>query len=237
MIYYALSYRESFRNQTSVSIADITNLCGYKCSNRHNGNFPCQVRYWLNRYIHDDLIVQIRGKPPNKADIKEHLVFELTDKFYSQKFVMLTDEEFETLIHIKCRVPKYSLLRCFLYVKSFMFKNTDTGTGMVCAFFQNIDAVVQELNINRKQIDKCLELLIEHNLIEKYEVGSYLNKITGSIQNVPNIYVLVSDKDKDKHINDAIGKLKIHYNIKEFMPPVHRGKKIKKERGENSEKT
>ncbi len=228
LIYYCLYYRDNWRSETAVSISEITEMCGYSSKNQHKSSFLHKVRNWLMHYLNEGKLKQINGLPPDKADIKEHLVFKLTDKFYSSNFVMLTDEEFNTIVHFKTRVPKYSLLRCYLYIKSFMFQNTEQLNGMICAYYRDMDDTAEVLNITRKQLDKALELFIKNGLLIKHETGSYKNSI-GLITNAPNIYVLTSDDQAEEHINDATKRLKHILKVKKFMPTVYRGKKIKKE--------
>lgn len=225
MIYRSLSYCENLRGESRVSIAEITQMCNYSLD-LHEYGFCSIVKSYLLKFLQDKKIIQIAGTPCSKATINSHLTFRLLENFYSSKFIVLTDEEFDSIIRIRSCVPRYTLLRCYLYLKSFMFQNTEQLNGMVCAFYRDMDDTAEVLNITRKQLDRALQLFIKNSLLIKHETGSYKNSI-GLITNAPNIYVLTSDDQSEEHINDAIKRLKHILKVEKFMPTVYRGKRMK----------
>lgn len=78
-----------------------------------------------------------------------------------------------------------------------------------------------------RQLDNYLKALCDNGLIVKYITGSY--KKNGKVYNAPNVYVLGSDLNAQQHIQEAVDRLKYIYKVDEFLPMVHKNRKMRKD--------
>jgi predicted transcriptional regulator len=233
LVFRCLSYLNVPRqNRALVSVDDIISLSGYSLTYDGrtrilNKDFIISV---LKNFVQDGKIELLNCSDFVNVVHNTQMAFRLNPNVFnpSDQYVVLNDSEWDKIVLIKSRIPKYELLRVFLYLKSFMASNTEIITKQVCACYRGVDKIAQDLNMTRKHLDKIIGQLIKCGLIIKHEVGSYFSKAHKKIQNAPNVYVLASDKNVKQHIQDGINRLQYNLGVSEFMPIVHKGKKIKK---------
>lgn len=229
MIFTCLEYPKLLREEKTVitSVGTICEKCNYKNIKGKSG-FPYRIKTLLQDFIDKGYISYTGIKTPLEFEFNEYLQFELSEIFFlKDSFIKLTSEEFDTLVHIKSSAPKPLLLKCYLYVKSFIFEYKEYETDKVSAFYQAIDEMVDSLEISRKKADKCLDLFVENGLLCKHKTGSYKTPM-GTIKNAPNVYVLNNENIKD-NIAAGIKRLKFNLKVDEFAPITHCGKKLRKE--------
>lgn len=230
LTYYAIDNFRLLADDTVsvVSLQEICKLTGYKANNGKYGYLP-KIRSHLLKFHSLGIIelVDINVSKPIKTT--NLITIKLNPDFFPTKdYVQLTDDEFNTLISIKSSIQKAYLFKVFLNVKSYIYIPQESDIGTPSAFYKSIDSSVEETGITRYIFDKCLDILVEHNLLVKHETGSYKTN-SGLITNAPNIYVL-NDTNVQNNINASLSRLKNTLNVSKFMPCVYNTKKIKKEK-------
>ena len=194
---------------TSISL--ICEKCGYSVD-RHNKSFLAYVRKVLLSLVENNEITQIYGKGINSVSVTGLVGFYLENKFYSlptKMFAKLSYDVFDTIINIDYPLSKPTLLKVYIYIRGRIIENEQQAYG----FYGSVERVVKDLDLNRKTVDTCLDLFIDHNLFIKYTTGScYIN---GDPKNVPNIYVLPDDQ-AENNIKALLEELKQRYKVETF---------------------
>lgn len=229
MVFTCLEFSKLLRNDrvAVTSIGAICEGCNYKNVKGKSG-FPYRIKAILEDFINIGYINSVNKKFPTSFEYNEYSEFELSEIFFlKDDFIKLTTNEFNTLMHIKSSAAKPLLLKCYLYVKSFIFEYQEYEIGKVSAFYQAIDEMVANLHISRKKVDKCLDLFVQNGLLCKHETGSYKTHM-GTIKNAPNIYVLNNENAKE-NINTAVKRLKYNLEVEKFIPITYCGKKLRKD--------
>ena len=196
---------------TSISL--ICEKCGYSVD-RHNKSFSTYVRKVLVSLVKNNEITQIYGKTINSVSATGLVGFYLENKFYklpTKMFAKLSYDVFDTMIGIDYPLSKPTLLKVYTYIRGRIIENEQQAYG----FYGSIGRVVKDLDLNRKTVDACLELFVDHNLFIKYTTGSCY--IDGEPRNVPNIYVLPDDQ-AENNIKALLEELKQRYGVEEFAP-------------------
>ena len=141
------------------------------------------------------------------------IVFKIENKFYDlaiRKIMQITPNEFDIIVNINS--PSVSAATLFkLYV--YMRHHIATDNLPIIGFIGSLERAVKDLDLNRKTVDACLELFVDHNLFIKYTTGSCY--IDGEPRNVPNIYVLPDDQ-AENNIKALLEELKQRYGVEEF---------------------
>ena len=197
---------------TSISL--ICEKCGYSFANRHNKSFSTYVRKVLMSLIENNELTQIYGKSIDAVSVVGQVGFYLEDKFYNlptKMFAKLSYDVFDTMIGIDYPLSKPTLLKVYTYIRGRIIENEQQAYG----FYGSIERTVKDLDLNRKTVDACLELFVDHNLFIKYTTGSCY--IDGEPRNVPNIYVLPDDQ-AENNIKVLLEELKQRYGVDEFAP-------------------
>ena len=198
---------------TSISL--ICEKCGYSVD-RHNKSFLAYVRKTLVSLIKSNEITQVYGKSIDSVSVTGQVGFYLEDKFYSlptKMFAKLSYDVFDTIIGIDYPLSKPTLLKVYIYIRGRIIENEQQAYG----FYGSIERVVKDLDLNRKTVDACLDLFVDHNLFIKYTTGScYIN---GEPRNVPNIYVLPDDQ-AENNIKALLEELKQRYRVEDFTPAL-----------------
>lgn len=198
---------------TSISL--ICEKCGYSVD-RHNKSFSTYVRKVLVSLVKNNEITQIYGKTINSVSATGLVGFYLENKFYklpTKMFAKLSYDVFDTMIGIDYPLSKPTLLKVYTYIRGRIIENEQQAYG----FYGSIERVVKDLDLNRKTVDACLELFVDHNLFIKYTTGSCY--IDGEPRNVPNIYVLPDDQ-AENNIKALLEELKQRYGVEEFAPVI-----------------
>lgn len=196
---------------TSISL--ICEKCGYSVD-RHNKSFSTYVRKVLVSLVKNNEITQIYGKTINSVSATGLVGFYLENKFYklpTKMFAKLSYDVFDTMIGIDYPLSKPTLLKVYTYIRGRIIENEQQAYG----FYGSIERVVKDLDLNRKTVDACLELFVDHNLFIKYTTGSCY--IDVEPRNVPNIYVLPDDQ-AENNIKALLEELKHRYGVEEFAP-------------------
>nr|DAT91182.1 MAG TPA: putative GntR-family transcriptional regulator [Caudoviricetes sp.] len=198
---------------TSISL--ICEKCGYSVD-RHNKSFSTYVRKVLVSLVKNNEITQIYGKTINSVSATGLVGFYLENKFYklpTKMFAKLSYDVFDTMIGIDYPLSKPTLLKVYTYIRGRIIENEQQAYG----FYGSIERVVKDLDLNRKTVDACLELFVDHNLFIKYTTGSCY--IDGEPRNVPNIYVLPDDQ-AENNIKALLEELKQRYGVEEFASVI-----------------
>mgnify|MGYP007121762331 FL=1 len=198
---------------TSISL--ICEKCGYSVD-RHDKSFSGCVRKVLLSLVKNSEITQIYGKDISSVPISNQVGFYLEDKFYSiptKMFTKLSYDVFDTIIGIDYPLSKPTLLKVYTYIRGRIIENEQQAYG----FYGSIERAVKDLDLNRKTVDACLDLFVDHNLFIKYTTGSCY--IDGEPRNVPNIYVLPDDQ-AENNIKALLKELKQRYGVEEFAPVI-----------------
>ena len=198
---------------TSISL--ICEKCGYSVD-RHDKSFSGCVRKVLLSLVKNSEITQIYGKDISSVPISNQVGFYLEDKFYSiptKMFTKLSYDVFDTIIGIDYPLSKPTLLKVYTYIRGRIIENEQQAYG----FYGSIERAVKDLDLNRKTVDACLDLFVDHNLFIKYTTGSCY--IVGEPRNVPNIYVLPDDQ-AENNIKALLKELKQRYGVEEFAPVI-----------------
>lgn len=196
---------------TSISL--ICEKCGYSVD-RHDKSFSGCVRKVLLSLVKNSEITQIYGKDISSVPISNQVGFYLEDKFYSlptKMFAKLSYDVFDTIIGIDYPLSKPTLLKVYTYIRGRIIENEQQAYG----FYGSVERAVKDLDLNRKTVDTCLDLFVDHNLFIKYTTGSCY--IDGEPRNVPNIYVLPDDQ-AENNIKALLEELKQRYRVEEFAP-------------------
>lgn len=196
---------------TSISL--ICEKCGYSVD-RHDKSFSGCVRKVLSSLVKNSEITQIYGKDISSVPISNQVGFYLEDKFYSlptKMFAKLSYDVFDTIIGIDYPLSKPTLLKVYTYIRGRIIENEQQAYG----FYGSVERAVKDLDLNRKTVDTCLDLFVDHNLFIKYTTGSCY--IDGEPRNVPNIYVLPDDQ-AENNIKALLEELKQRYRVEEFAP-------------------
>ena len=201
----------------------------YSKGNRENAH---RIKALLNTFIaRSDLTWsnQYDYKSSDSVSSNAHLRFKVTKTVFDppDNFVILYDTEWDKLMSISNRLSKSMLLRVYLYIKSWNFQNTEVITESVCGCYKKETAIAEELHMSVRQLDNYLKALCDNGLIVKHITGSY--KKNGKVYNAPNVYVLGSDLNAQQHIQEAVDRLKYTYKVDEFLPMVHKNKKMRKD--------
>lgn len=202
-----------------TSISFICQKCGYS-DDRHSNSFGSYVRKTLQNLIENNEIVQIYGNDIKKSS-NSMIGFILQDSFHYDTtggFCKLTYSAFDTLMSIKCSISKPTLLQVYTYIRGHIIENEQQAYG----FCGSIDTAVRILGLNRKTVDACLALFVEHGLLVKHVTGSCYVK--GKPKNVPNIYVLPDD-NVEENIIALLDELKTKYKVDKFAPILSVGSK------------
>ena len=198
---------------TSISL--ICEKCGYSVD-RHNKSFLAYVRKTLVSLVENNEITQIYGNGINSVSVTGLVGFYLEDKFYSlptKMFAKLSYDIFDTIIGIDYPLSKPTLLKVYTYIRGRIIENGQQAYG----FYGSVERAVKDLDLNRKTVDVCLDLFVDHNLFIKYTTGScYIN---GEPRNVPNIYVLPDDQ-AENNIKALLEELKQRYRVEDFAPAL-----------------
>lgn len=206
---------------TSISL--ICEKCGYS-DDRHNKSFSTYVRKVLVSLVKNNEITQIYGKSIDSVSATGLVGFYLENKFYNiptKMFAKLSYDAFDTMIGIDYPLSKPTLLKVYTYIRGRIIENEQQAYG----FYGSIERAVKDLDLNRKTVDACLELFVDHNLFIKYTTGSCY--IDGEPRNVPNIYVLPDDQ-AENNIKALLEELKQRYGVDEFAPELISSAKISK---------
>lgn len=198
---------------TSISL--ICEKCGYSVD-RHNKSFSTYVRKVLVSLVKNNEITQIYGKSIDSVSATDLVGFYLENKFYNiptKMFAKLSYDAFDTMIGIDYPLSKPTLLKVYTYIRGRIIENEQQAYG----FYGSIERAVKDLDLNRKTVDACLELFVDHNLFIKYTTGSCY--IDGEPRNVPNIYVLPDDQ-AENNIKALLEELKQRYGVDEFAPEL-----------------
>lgn len=196
---------------TSISL--ICEKCGYSVD-RHDKSFSGCVRKVLLSLVKNSEITQIYGKDISSVPISNQVGFYLEDKFYSiptKMFTKLSYDVFDTIIGIDYPLSKPTLLKVYIYIRGRIIENEQQAYG----FYGSIERAVKDLDLNRKTVDTCLDLFVDHSLFIKYATGSCY--IDGEPRNVPNIYVLPDDQ-AENNVKALLEELKQRYRVEEFAP-------------------
>ncbi len=196
---------------TSISL--ICEKCGYSVD-RHNKSFLTYVRKVLVSLVKNNEITQIYGKTINSVSTTSLVGFYLENKFYNlptKMFAKLSYDVFDTMIGIDYPLSKPTLLKVYTYIRGRIIENEQQAYG----FYGSIERAAKDLDLNRKTVDACLDLFVDHNLFIKYTTGSCY--IDGEPRNVPNIYVLPDDQ-AENNIKALLEELKQRYKVEEFAP-------------------
>jgi hypothetical protein len=162
----------------------------------------------------------------------------LGDYFNPQNnYTPITLQELNTILDCTEYKAKASLIRVFLYIKSFMYLRYNGNTDdIISAYYVAANVAVYTLGITRGKYDLCINVLCGLGLLVCHQTGSYYNQY--GITNAPNVYVL-NNKDTEHNISGAISRLKYdllnpkYGNKDDFMPIVYTGKTIKKDKAES----
>lgn len=233
LLYRCLSYLYKTRTRTvGTSINEILELCHCSIYSKGNRENTHRIKALFNIFIaRSDLTWdnQCDYKSSNNVNANAHLRFKVNKAVFDppDNFVILYDTEWDKLMSISNRLSKSILLRVYLYIKSWNFQNTEIITESVCGCHKKETAMAEELHISARQLDNYLKALCNNGLIVKHITGSY--KKNGKVYNAPNVYVLGSDLNAQQHIQEAVDRLKYAYKVDEFLPMVHKNKKIRKD--------
>lgn len=198
---------------TSISL--ICEKCGYSVD-RHNKSFSTYVRKVLISLIENNEITQVYGKSISSVSVTGQVGLCLENKFYNlptKMFAKLSYDVFDTIIAIDYPLSKPTLLKVYTYIRGRIIENEQQAYG----FYGSIERAVKDLDLNRKTVDTCLELFVDHNLFIKYTTGSCY--IDGEPRNVPNIYVLPDDQTEN-NIKALLEELKQRYGVEEFASVI-----------------
>lgn len=198
---------------TSISL--ICEKCGYSVD-RHNKSFSTYVRKVLVSLVKNNEITQIYGKSIDSVSATGLVGFYLENKFYNiptKMFAKLSYDVFDTMIGIDYPLSKPTLLKVYTYIRGRIIENEQQAYG----FYGSIERAVKDLDLNRKTVDACLDLFVDHNLFIKYTTGSCY--IDGEPRNVPNIYVLPDDQTEN-NIKALLEELKQRYGVEEFASVI-----------------
>lgn len=230
LTYYAIDKFRLLKDDiiSVVSLQEICKLCGYGLG-RCKYNYLPKTRSHLKKFHSLGLIELVDINISKTIRLSDLITIKLNPDFFPNKdYVQLTDDEFNTLINIKSPIQKAYLFKVFLYVKSYIYVPQESDIGTPSAFYKSIDSCIEEVGITRYIFDKCLDILVERNLLVKHETGSY-KTISGLITNAPNIYVL-NDTNAQNNIKVSISRLENSLGVSKFMPCVYNTNKIKKEK-------
>mgnify|MGYP003222540626 FL=1 len=215
LIIYTLLRNKTAESKVFTSISSICTECGYSTENRGKDSFNAYIRMILKDFIDKKELVQIYGKNLDTATNTALIVFKIEDKFYDlaiRKIMQITPNEFDIIVNINS--PSVSAATLFkLYV--YMRHHIATDNLPTIGFIGSIERVAKDLDLNRKTVDACLDLFVDHNLFVKYTTGSCY--IDGEPRNVPNIYVLPDDQ-AENNIKALLEELKQRYRVEEFAP-------------------
>ena len=233
LLYRCLSYLYNTRTETvGTSINEILELCHYSLRSKGDKNIAHKVKKSISTFASKSNLIWDNKhdyRSSNNVNANAHLRFKVNKAVFDppDDFVILYDTEWDKLMSISNRLSKSILLRVYLYIKSWNFQNTEIITESVCGCYKKETVIAEELHISVRQLDNYLKALCDNGLIVKHVIGSY--KKNGKVYNAPNVYVLGSDLNAQQHIQEAVDRLKYTYKVDEFLPMVHKNRKMRKD--------
>lgn len=214
--------------KASISIVNICQTMKYSFIDRRKGSYYMSIRKILEQFCERGWI-----KPYHTDDKKvnpsELMVIELNRFFFPEKnYTSISMQELNDIINCTEYKSKASLIKVFLYIKSFMQMVYKGHTDcVISAYYVVGNVAARALNMSRSKYDACINALCNIGLLICHQTGSYFTQY--GITNAPNIYVLANE-DATRNISGALNRLKYNLlddrygNGEDFMPITHVGK-------------
>lgn len=179
-------------------IQERCNLC--KASQIYN-----EIKHYLCEFISEGFLKVDLG-------LEEIMNLKPSDIFYyslnfemlpKSEYVKFDDVAFDRLVHNSTNKKKDQLLKTYLYIKSF-YRNLEWDDGedgavdrriqemqnpAKFALFKSVNAMAKEIGFNKKTIISHLQTLCDMKMIAKYDLGNYVDAVTGEIKTCPRLYV------------------------------------------------
>lgn len=221
----------------ATSIMDICRTARYSCVDRRKNSYYSAIKGILEQFQDNGWITEIIQKDDRakgKINPSELFKIKLGDFFFPEtNYTSITIKELNAILNCPEYKSKASLVRVFLYAKSFMqIAYTGGSQSTISAYYVVGDVAANALQMSRNKYDLCINVLCGLNLLICHQTGSYHSEF--GIRNAPNIYVL-NNEDAQRNIQGGLSRLK--YKLlksgygnkdKDFMPIVYNGKAIKK---------
>lgn len=224
-------------NKAYLSAKMICDKANYSSTDRRKESYYSLVRKHIHLFLGRNWIKISNPIITNKINPSECIEVILTDLYIpKEKFIKLSQTEFDTIVNNDKYKNKASLLHVFLYIKSFMYADDKDRNRSISAYYVSGMVASHTLGMSRSKYDACVNTLCELGLLICRQTGSYYDE-TG-IKNAPNIYVLNDDRAED-NIRGAMSRLRYkllnpqYGNKDDFMPIVYIGKTIKKDKTES----
>lgn len=214
-----------------TSIFDLCELSNYSTTDRRKGSFFSSIKFSLQRF-RDMGLIEFGRNIQSVDDIRPQglLQINLTKNFdIEEKYTMITEREINSILNCKTYNSLSSILRTYLYVKSFMLIDYKHPENAISAYYVARKIAANTLKMSLPKYDGCLETLCDLGLLICHQTGSYYTY--HGITNAPNIYVLNNDNAMS-NVRGALNRLKQELlkpefgNKDDFMPMVYIGKKI-----------
>lgn len=233
--FIALSMKRQLMNKSvaTTSLKDICQITGYSFIDRNKGSYFSSLKNILVQFCENEWIDD-GNLDYQKIKSSELLNIQLGDFFFPESdYTIITVKELNAILNCPEYKSKASLVRVFLYAKSFMqIAYTGDTNSTISAYYVAGDVAADALQMSRNKYDLCINVLCGLNLLICHQTGSYHSEF--GIRNAPNIYVL-NNEDAQRNIQGGLSRLK--YKLlktgygnkdKDFMPIVYNGKTIKK---------
>ncbi len=212
MIMAYIRLNASALGSLGTSIDLLVKSIGYKPDNHKNriNDFIRSQMQWLERNNYIYILADI-----NKVNSKECFMIKINDehnifdmnyddngKIKTFPFVMLTYQEFNTIVGSKTMVDKALLLRIFLVIKSHI--NWDESTANYTYISQ--DTVAKECNISSTggTVNSAIKELVDLKILYEHITGSYLDH-KNNRRNANNYYA-VEKNQLDHNLCDEAAK-------------------------------
>lgn len=232
--YMAITINKQLFNRkiAKTSIFDICRLWGYSTTDRRSGSYLSLIKGILADFC-DRGWIEIHQPQSKKIKPNELITIKLSDIFFPEKnYTSISMQELNDIINCTEYKSKASLIKVFLYIKSFMFMVYEGHTdSVISAYYVAGNIAADALKMSRSKYDLCVNVLLGIGLLVCHQTGSYRTKY--GVVNAPNVYVLNND-DAERNIKGGISRLKYdlldkrYGNGDDFMPIVYTGKTIKK---------
>ena len=219
-------------NKAYLSIKMICDNAGYSSADRRKASYYTFIRKHIHLFLGRKWITISNPIVGEKINPSECLEVVLSNSYIpKERFLKLTQKEYDIIINNHQYRNKASLLRVYLYIKSFMFVDNVDSRKSISAYYVAGDIAANTLGMSRSKYDSCVNSLCEIGLLVCRQTGSYYTY--HGITNAPNIYVL-NNENAENNISGAMSRLKYELlnkkfgNSDEFMPITYIGKPITK---------
>lgn len=220
--YVLIDKYRSLEDCSWITLKKVLEVCGYKTTKNKPKAFYEIIS--VLEYMVENQMIQIVQDLNTLSYGTGVEIKIISDNFdYPEKWTKLNSNEFELIMSSESQINKENLLLTYLYVRSYMDcrpKNPDGSEQLSNpekrpeAFYGSLYIMSEKISMSRDTITKCLQHLVEIDLLKKEVVGCIKKENDKVLQNVSNIYV-INKKGYSQEIEWTLQKIKEMYNVNE----------------------